>query len=121
MMILALLFIGVSLFLYVVLGGADFGAGIIELFTGKKGEKIISKAIAPIWEANHIWLIVVIVILFNAFPEVYSTITCIFIYLLCLHLSGSFSEEQLLLFAIMIPIMTGRIKFIPQYSGFLAS
>jgi cytochrome d ubiquinol oxidase subunit II len=72
---LAVIFIGLSLFLYVILGGADFGAGIIELFTGTKGEKIISKAIAPVWEANHIWLIVVIVILFNAFPEVYSAIT----------------------------------------------
>jgi cytochrome bd ubiquinol oxidase subunit II len=72
---LAIIFIGLSLFLYVVLGGADFGAGIIELFTGPKGIKVISKAIAPVWEANHIWLIVVIVILFNAFPEVYSTIT----------------------------------------------
>ncbi len=75
MTILALVFVGLSLFLYVVLGGADFGAGIIELFTGSKGTKIISKAIAPVWEANHIWLIVIIVILFNAFPEVYSTIS----------------------------------------------
>ncbi len=74
LMILALIFIGLSLFLYLVLGGADFGAGIIELFTGNRGATIISKAIAPIWEANHIWIIVVIVILFNAFPEVYSTI-----------------------------------------------
>jgi cytochrome bd ubiquinol oxidase subunit II len=72
---LAVLFIALSLFLYVILGGADYGAGIIELFTGSKGAKIISKAIAPVWEANHIWLIVVIVILFNAFPEVYSTLT----------------------------------------------
>lgn len=61
--------------LYVLLGGADFGAGIIEIFTDKKGVNTISKAIAPVWEANHIWLIVIIVILFNAFPEVYSTIT----------------------------------------------
>ncbi|MBA7528472.1 hypothetical protein ES705_20658 [subsurface metagenome] len=75
MMELAVLFIGLSLLLYVLLGGADFGAGIIEIFTGKKGIDTISKAIAPVWEANHIWLIVVIVILFNAFPAVYSTIT----------------------------------------------
>jgi cytochrome bd ubiquinol oxidase subunit II len=70
---LAVMFIGISLLLYVLLGGADFGAGIIEIFTGKKGVDTISKAIAPVWEANHIWIIVVIVILFNAFPEVYST------------------------------------------------
>jgi cytochrome bd ubiquinol oxidase subunit II len=72
---LALVFIGISLLLYVLLGGADFGAGIIEIFTGKKGVDVISNAIAPVWEANHIWLIVVIVVLFNAFPEVYSTVT----------------------------------------------
>lgn len=72
---LAIVFIGLSILLYVLLGGADFGAGIIEIFTGKQGINTISKAIAPVWEANHIWLIVVIVILFNAFPEVYSTVT----------------------------------------------
>ncbi len=72
---LAILFVGLSLLLYVVLGGADFGAGIIEIFSDKKNSKTISNAIAPIWEANHIWLIVVIVVLFNAFPEVYSTVT----------------------------------------------
>lgn len=68
-------FLGVSLFLYVLLGGADFGAGIVELFTGKKGIQTISKAIAPIWEANHIWIIVVVVILFNGFPKVYTSIS----------------------------------------------
>jgi cytochrome d ubiquinol oxidase subunit II len=72
---LAIVFVGISLLLYVLLGGADFGAGIIEIFTGNRGMNTISKAIAPVWEANHIWIIVVIVILFNAFPEVYSTIT----------------------------------------------
>lgn len=71
----AVLFIGISLLLYVLLGGADFGAGIIEIFSGKKSINSISRAIAPVWEANHIWIIVVIVVLFNAFPAVYSTIT----------------------------------------------
>ncbi len=72
---LAVVFVGISMLLYVLLGGADFGAGIIEMFSGKKGVDTITKAIAPVWEANHIWLIIVIVVLFNAFPEVYSTIT----------------------------------------------
>ena len=72
---LAVVFVGISLLLYVLLGGADFGAGIIEIVTGKKGINTISKAIAPVWEANHIWLIVIIVVLFNAFPAVYSTVT----------------------------------------------
>jgi cytochrome d ubiquinol oxidase subunit II len=74
MIITALIFTGLAILLYVLLGGADFGAGILEIFTGRKGINTISKAIAPVWEANHIWLIVVIVVLFNAFPQVYTTI-----------------------------------------------
>lgn len=72
---LLVFFLGVSLFLYVLLGGADFGAGIIELLTGKKAVRTISKAIAPIWEANHIWIILAVVILFNGFPRVYTSIS----------------------------------------------
>jgi len=67
--------LGISILLYVLLGGADFGGGIVELFTGKKGSDTISKAIAPVWEANHIWLILAIVILLNGFPRVYTTLT----------------------------------------------
>lgn len=64
----------ISLLLYVVLGGADFGGGILELFTRGKAAGIVSKAIAPVWEANHMWLILAVVILFVGFPTVYSTV-----------------------------------------------
>ncbi len=64
----------VCLLLYVLLGGADFGGGILELITKGKASGIVSKAIAPVWEANHVWLILVVVILFVGFPLVYSTI-----------------------------------------------
>jgi cytochrome d ubiquinol oxidase subunit II len=57
------------------LGGADFGAGILELITGKKGIDTISKAIAPVWEANHVWLILAVVILFNGFPLAYTSLS----------------------------------------------
>lgn len=67
--------LSVAILLYVLLGGADFGAGIIETFTGKKGIDVISKAIAPVWEANHVWIILVVVILFNGFPTVYTSLT----------------------------------------------
>ncbi|MGE5395470.1 MAG: cytochrome d ubiquinol oxidase subunit II [Candidatus Saccharibacteria bacterium] len=70
-----ILVLGVAVLLYVLLGGADFGAGIIELVTKKRGVDVISKAIAPVWEANHIWLILAIVILFNGFPLVFTTVT----------------------------------------------
>ncbi len=64
----------ICLFLYVLLGGADFGGGILELLTKGKAKGIVSKAIAPVWEANHVWLILVVVILFVGFPTVYSTV-----------------------------------------------
>ncbi len=69
-----LLILVVCLLLYVILGGADFGGGILELLTRGKAAGIVSKAIAPVWEANHVWLILVVVILFVGFPTVYSTV-----------------------------------------------
>ena len=75
MLSVIIIILGISFILYALLGGADFGAGIVETFTGRKGEKVISKAIAPVWEANHVWLILAIVILFSGFPRVYSTIS----------------------------------------------
>lgn len=72
-------FLWASICLYLLLGGADFGAGIIELFSGKENERkvkrIMYNAIGPIWEANHMWLIIAIVILFVGFPEIYSSIS----------------------------------------------
>jgi cytochrome d ubiquinol oxidase subunit II len=64
----------ISLLLYVLLGGADFGGGILELITKGKASGIVAKAIAPVWEANHMWLILVVVILFVGFPLVYTTV-----------------------------------------------
>ena len=75
MLTLVIIILGASFLLYTLLGGADFGAGIIETFAGRKGEKIISRAIAPVWEANHVWLILAVVILFTAFPLVYSSLS----------------------------------------------
>jgi hypothetical protein len=63
-----------------LLGGADFGAGIIETFAGSKGEGTVSRAIAPVWEANHVWLILAVVILFTAFPSVYSSLSLVTAY-----------------------------------------
>lgn len=67
--------LGIAVLLYVLLGGADFGAGMVELITGKKGSDTISKAIAPVWEANHIWIILAVVILFNGFPLAYTVMS----------------------------------------------
>lgn len=77
MLLTIIIILGVSFILYTLLGGADFGAGIIETFAGKKDQRTIAKAIAPVWEANHVWLILAVVILFTGFPLVYSSISLV--------------------------------------------
>lgn len=72
---LIMIIMGISLILYTILGGADFGAGIIEIFTGDKGNSTVSRAMAPVWEANHMWLIIAVVILFNGFPKAYTVLS----------------------------------------------
>jgi cytochrome d ubiquinol oxidase subunit II len=71
-------FLFFAVVLYFLLGGADFGAGIIELFTSddnkSRTRRTSYQAIGPIWEANHMWLIIAIVILFVGFPVIYSQI-----------------------------------------------
>ena len=69
--------LGGCFLLYTLLGGADFGAGIIETFAGKREEVTISKAMAPVWEANHVWLILAVVILFTGFPTIYSSLSLV--------------------------------------------
>jgi cytochrome d ubiquinol oxidase subunit II len=68
-----------SLIVYALLGGADYGGGIWDLFAfGRRAPEqraLIAKAIGPVWEANHVWLILVIVILFTAFPTAFAAIS----------------------------------------------
>ena len=65
-----------SLILYALMGGADYGGGMWDLLaSGPRAERqrhAIVEAIAPIWEANHVWLILVIVLLFSGFPRAFS-------------------------------------------------
>jgi cytochrome d ubiquinol oxidase subunit II len=72
-------YLWLAILLYLLLGGADFGAGIIELLTSsrnvKRTRKTLYHAIGPIWEANHMWLIIAIVILFVGFPLIYSELS----------------------------------------------
>lgn len=66
----------VALNAYVVFAGADFGGGVWDLLaSGPRKERqrdLIAHAIGPVWEANHVWLILVVVILFTCFPPVFS-------------------------------------------------
>jgi cytochrome d ubiquinol oxidase subunit II len=65
----------IALTAYVVLAGADFGGGVWDLFArGPRRERqreLIAHAIGPVWEANHVWLILVVVLLFTCFPPAF--------------------------------------------------
>ena len=82
-MILANLLIGtmwVALTAYVLLGGADFGAGWWALLTGRsrygsRQRELIDHSIGPVWEANHVWLIFVIVLCWSGFPAVFASVS----------------------------------------------
>jgi len=64
---------------YAVLGSADFGAGFWDLTAGgaRRGGRVrgmIQRSMSPVWEANHVWLIFVIVIVWTAFPVAFASI-----------------------------------------------
>ncbi|MGH6656907.1 MAG: cytochrome d ubiquinol oxidase subunit II [Actinocrinis sp.] len=72
-----------SLLAYALLAGADFGGGFWDLVAGwsrrpehdSEGQRgLISASLGPVWEANHVWLIFVIVSVFSAFPTAFGTI-----------------------------------------------
>jgi cytochrome d ubiquinol oxidase subunit II len=68
--------LALSLNAYVLLAGADFGGGVWDLLASgprrNRQREVISHAIGPIWEANHVWLILAIVLTFTCFPAVYA-------------------------------------------------
>jgi cytochrome bd ubiquinol oxidase subunit II len=64
---------------YAVFGGADFGGGFWDLVArrGRAGaaqRQLIEDVIAPVWEANHVWLIFVLVVSWTAFPPVFAAV-----------------------------------------------
>jgi cytochrome d ubiquinol oxidase subunit II len=65
---------------YALFGGADFGGGLWDLTAGgaQRGAKprtVVTHAIGPVWEANHVWLIFILVVLWTGFPEAFASIT----------------------------------------------
>lgn len=68
--------IAASLNVYALSAGADFGGGVWDLLAlGPRRDRqraLVAEAIAPIWEANHVWLILVVVLLFTAFPPAFA-------------------------------------------------
>lgn len=73
----ALMFLGVIL--YAVFGGADFGSGFWDLLAGgtergRRTRTLIDQVIGPVWEANHVWLIYVLVFLWTGFPDAFAAL-----------------------------------------------
>ena len=68
-----------SLNAYVLLAGADFGGGVWDLFASRARREdqraLIADAIGPVWEANHVWLILVVVLLFTCFPPAFDALS----------------------------------------------
>ena len=76
---LPLIFALIGLALYTVLGGADFGAGFWQLVAGKgkRADEVRDEAhhaMAPVWEANHVWLIFVLTVVWTAYPAAFGSI-----------------------------------------------
>jgi cytochrome d ubiquinol oxidase subunit II len=76
---LPLVFVLTGVVLYAVLAGADLGAGFWQLFAGRgrQGEEIREHAhhsMAPVWEANHVWLIFVLTVFWTAYPTAFGSI-----------------------------------------------
>lgn len=67
-----------ALVVYAVTGGADFGGGVWDLLArgprARKQRDVIIHAIGPVWEANHVWMIVVVVLMFVAFPKGFAAV-----------------------------------------------
>jgi NADH dehydrogenase len=69
----------IAVIMYAVLGGADYGAGFWDLTAGgtRRGERprgLIDHALAPVWEANHVWIIVAAIVCWTAFPSAWGSI-----------------------------------------------
>lgn len=60
---------------YTVLGGADFGAGLWDLSRNRAQRDLVVRAMGPVWEANHVWLIFVVITLFTGFPGAFGVLS----------------------------------------------
>jgi cytochrome d ubiquinol oxidase subunit II len=87
----AAMFVGVIA--YALLGGADFGSGFYDLTAGsgrRAGElrMLVDHSIGPVWEANHVWLIYILVIWWTGFPTAFAAATTTLFIPLMLALAG---------------------------------
>src|SRR5438105_940306 len=75
--VLVIMFLGLTA--YALFAGADFGAGLWDLLAGRtergwRRRDLIEHSLAPVWEANHVWLIFVLVVLWTGFPPAFAAV-----------------------------------------------
>jgi cytochrome bd ubiquinol oxidase subunit II len=108
-----------ALVLYAVLGGADFGGGVWNMLAhgprANEQRRAIGMAMGPVWEANHVWLIFVIVLLFAAWPPAFAALSIALFWPFHLVLAGIVLRGSAFVFrahghaAARTPLMWGRI------------
>ena len=126
MLYIVITFLCLSIVMYLLFGGADFGAGIVELLTRsddrRKTRPLTYHAIGPVWEANHMWLIIMIVILFVGFPFIYATLSTYLHIPLLLMLLGIIGRGTAFIFRHYDAVkdsMQRVYNFIFMYSSFI--
>ncbi len=86
---------------YLLFGGADFGAGVWHLFS--RDRRLIEHAMGPVWEANHVWLIFVMVLAWTAFPSVFAGIAAAYWVPLSIAALGIVARGSALAFRKVVP------------------
>jgi cytochrome d ubiquinol oxidase subunit II len=102
--------------IYAVFGGADFGAGVWDLLAGRgrsgtAQRELIDRAVGPVWEVNHTWLIFDLVILWSAFPGAFAAITSTLYLPLALAAAGIVLRGSGFAFRKVSHRLTGRRAF----------
>ncbi|MCH9649726.1 MAG: cytochrome d ubiquinol oxidase subunit II [Deltaproteobacteria bacterium] len=110
--VISLGFLLLALGAYTLFGGADFGGGFLEasLWRHPRLQKRLQATLAPIWEANHVWLIAVVVILFVAFPGVYASLSTVLFVPLSLILLGIIARGAFFTFRKYDPEPLARLR-----------
>ncbi|HEX3905069.1 MAG TPA: cytochrome d ubiquinol oxidase subunit II [Polyangia bacterium] len=101
---------------YAIFGGADYGAGFWDLTAGgaRRGARaraLIDHAMAPVWEANNVWLIFALVVLWTAFPRAFAAITSTLYLPLALAAAGIVLRGSGFVFRDATRALTGRRLF----------
>jgi cytochrome d ubiquinol oxidase subunit II len=117
--VLAIMWIGLTA--YALFGGADFGGGVWDLIAGRaeggrRQRDLIEHSIAPVWEANHVWLIFVLVVLWTAFPPAFAAFASTLYIPLTLAAVGMIGRGSAFAFRKTAPSPTMRVAFDRAFS-----